>query len=97
MPIANEISVNRKHATPTSHAAVRAPDEPVNLGHPVPPDGELGTIGGRPDTTCGDDTPPTNERRRSRSSAGVLPELVRISVGIEDPEDIIFDLDRALG
>ncbi len=30
-------------------------------------------------------------------AAGVLPELVRISVGIEDPEDIIFDLDRALG
>jgi len=31
------------------------------------------------------------------ASAGVLPELVRLSVGIEDPDDIIFDLDRALG
>ena len=30
-------------------------------------------------------------------AAGVLPELVRLSVGIEDPEDILFDLDRALG
>lgn len=30
-------------------------------------------------------------------AAGVRPELVRISVGIEDPDDIIFDLDRALG
>jgi O-acetylhomoserine (thiol)-lyase len=30
-------------------------------------------------------------------AAGVLPELVRISVGIEDPEDILYDLDRALG
>jgi O-acetylhomoserine (thiol)-lyase len=30
-------------------------------------------------------------------AAGVLPELVRISVGLEDPEDIIYDLDRALG
>jgi O-acetylhomoserine (thiol)-lyase len=30
-------------------------------------------------------------------AAGVLPELVRISVGLEDPEDILFDLDRALG
>ena len=30
-------------------------------------------------------------------AAGVLPELVRISVGIEDVDDIIFDLDRALG
>jgi O-acetylhomoserine (thiol)-lyase len=29
--------------------------------------------------------------------AGVLPGLVRISVGIEDPEDIIADLDQALG
>ena len=28
--------------------------------------------------------------------AGVLPGLVRISVGIEDPEDIIDDLDQAL-
>lgn len=30
------------------------------------------------------------------ADAGVQPGLVRISVGIEDPEDIIFDLDRAL-
>ena len=30
-------------------------------------------------------------------AAGVLPELVRISVGIEDVDDIIYDLDRALG
>jgi O-acetylhomoserine (thiol)-lyase len=28
--------------------------------------------------------------------AGVLPGVVRISVGIEDPEDIVYDLDRAL-
>lgn len=28
--------------------------------------------------------------------AGVLPGVVRISVGIEDPEDIIYDLDQAL-
>ncbi len=28
--------------------------------------------------------------------AGVLPGLVRISVGIEDPEDIVYDLDQAL-
>ncbi|WP_382304124.1 O-acetylhomoserine aminocarboxypropyltransferase/cysteine synthase family protein [Herbiconiux sp. UC225_62] len=27
---------------------------------------------------------------------GVLPGLVRISVGIEDPDDIIYDLDQAL-
>jgi len=28
--------------------------------------------------------------------AGVLPGVVRISVGIEDPEDIVYDLDQAL-
>jgi O-acetylhomoserine (thiol)-lyase len=28
--------------------------------------------------------------------AGVLPGVVRISVGIEDPEDIVDDLDQAL-
>ncbi len=29
-------------------------------------------------------------------NAGVLPGLVRISVGIEDPDDIVYDLDQAL-
>ena len=28
--------------------------------------------------------------------AGVLPGLVRLSVGIEDVEDIIYDIDQAL-
>jgi O-acetylhomoserine (thiol)-lyase len=31
------------------------------------------------------------------AAAGVRPELVRISVGIEDADDVIYDLDRALG
>jgi O-acetylhomoserine (thiol)-lyase len=30
------------------------------------------------------------------AAAGVGPDLVRISVGLEDPEDIMWDLDRAL-
>lgn len=30
------------------------------------------------------------------ADAGVLPGLVRISVGIEDPDDILYDLDQAL-
>ena len=30
-------------------------------------------------------------------SAGVNPEYIRISVGIEDAEDIISDIDQALG
>ncbi len=29
-------------------------------------------------------------------AAGINPELLRLSVGIEDPEDIVADLDRAL-
>jgi O-acetylhomoserine (thiol)-lyase len=31
------------------------------------------------------------------AAAGVPADLVRISVGIEDPEDIMWDLDRAIG
>jgi O-acetylhomoserine (thiol)-lyase len=30
------------------------------------------------------------------TAAGVPPDLVRISVGLEDVEDIIWDLDQAL-
>lgn len=29
-------------------------------------------------------------------AAGVRPDLIRISVGLEDAEDIIWDLDQAL-
>jgi O-acetylhomoserine (thiol)-lyase len=29
-------------------------------------------------------------------AAGVLPGVIRLSVGIEDVEDIIYDLDQAL-
>ena len=29
-------------------------------------------------------------------AAGAAPEVVRISIGIEDPKDIIADLDQAL-
>ena len=29
-------------------------------------------------------------------SAGVLPDLIRLSIGIEDPQDILADLDQAL-
>ena len=30
------------------------------------------------------------------AAAGVPEDLVRISVGLEDPEDILWDLDQAL-
>jgi O-acetylhomoserine (thiol)-lyase len=32
-----------------------------------------------------------------RITAGVTPDLIRLSVGIEDPEDLLADLDQALG
>jgi O-acetylhomoserine (thiol)-lyase len=41
----------------------------------------------------------TTHRRLSdedQLSAGVGPDLVRVSVGIEDLDDIIWDFDRAL-
>jgi cystathionine beta-lyase/cystathionine gamma-synthase len=31
-----------------------------------------------------------------RAAAGVTPGLVRLSVGLEDPADLIEDLDQAL-
>jgi O-acetylhomoserine (thiol)-lyase len=31
-----------------------------------------------------------------QAAAGVTPELVRLSVGLEDLEDLIWDLDQAL-
>jgi O-acetylhomoserine (thiol)-lyase len=35
----------------------------------------------------------TEEQQRA---SGALPEVVRVSIGIEDPDDIIADLDQAL-
>ena len=36
----------------------------------------------------------TPEQQRA---TGTLPELIRLSVGLEDPRDLIEDLDQALG
>lgn len=33
---------------------------------------------------------------KSQATAGVTPDMIRVSIGIEDPEDLIFDLDQAL-
>jgi O-acetylhomoserine (thiol)-lyase len=35
--------------------------------------------------------------RAEQEAAGVTPELVRLSVGVEDLEDLTWDLDQALG
>ena len=32
-----------------------------------------------------------------QAAAGISPDLVRLSVGLEDLDDIIWDLDQALG
>ena len=37
--------------------------------------------------------PPSDE---ALVACGVSPDLIRISVGIEDVDDILFDLDQAL-
>ncbi len=29
-------------------------------------------------------------------AAGVLPEMIRLSIGLEDAEDLLWDLDQAL-
>ena len=42
------------------------------------------------------DHPSADDSRRSSCSAGVRPETIRLSVGIEHVEDIIADLDQAL-
>ena len=36
------------------------------------------------------------ETREERYRLGIIDELVRLSVGLEDPADIIADLERGL-
>ncbi len=43
-----------------------------------------------------DDAPPPR-RRGLLAASGVTEDMVRISVGIETLEDVLWDLDRALG
>src|SRR5262249_46062766 len=35
--------------------------------------------------------------QEERSRLGITPALIRVSVGIEDPDDLIADLNQALG
>jgi O-acetylhomoserine (thiol)-lyase len=32
-----------------------------------------------------------------QAESGVTPDFIRLSIGIEDPEDILADIDQALG
>jgi O-acetylhomoserine (thiol)-lyase len=34
--------------------------------------------------------------KEEQLAAGVTPDQIRLSVGIEDPNDLIYDLDQAL-
>jgi O-acetylhomoserine/O-acetylserine sulfhydrylase-like pyridoxal-dependent enzyme len=57
--------------------------------------------GGAPDPETGLQAVPIYQTTSSvfeatADASGVLPDLVRISVGLEDADDIIWDLDRAL-
>ena len=44
----------------------------------------------------GQHDPPADERRRPRRRPGIGPEMIRISVGLETIEDVLWDLDQAL-
>jgi cystathionine beta-lyase/cystathionine gamma-synthase len=35
-------------------------------------------------------------KREEREAVGIFDGLIRLSVGLEDPEDLIADLDQAL-
>jgi O-acetylhomoserine (thiol)-lyase len=35
-------------------------------------------------------------REEEQRAAGVLPEMIRLSIGLEDAEDLLWDLDQAL-
>ena len=50
------------------------------------------TLASHPAAMTHSDIPP-EERLR----LGITPALIRISVGIEDPDDLIADLNQALG
>ena len=40
--------------------------------------------------------PPPDDRRAELEAAGVAPDMVRFSVGIENVDDIIADINQAL-
>ncbi|MFO7291689.1 MAG: O-acetylhomoserine aminocarboxypropyltransferase/cysteine synthase family protein [Actinomycetes bacterium] len=54
--------------------------------------GDAKTLVIHPASTTHQQVPP-----EEREAAGVTDDMIRISVGLEDPEDIVADLDRALG
>ena len=57
----------------------------------VPSFGTSRTIATHPVTHTHDRMTP-----QERQAAGIYDGLIRLSVGLEDPDDIIFDLEQAL-
>ena len=50
------------------------------------------SLASHPASMTHSDIPPEEQVR-----LGITPALIRLSVGIENPEDLIADLDQALG
>ncbi len=65
--------------------------ESVELASHLANVGDAKTLVIHPASTTHQQVPP-----ESRVASGVSDDMVRISVGLEDPDDILWDLDRAL-
>jgi cystathionine gamma-synthase len=63
----------------------------LKLAHKAANLGQVDTIVGPPATTSHVECTP-----EERAAAGISETLIRLSVGIEDPEDLINDLKQAL-
>jgi len=74
------------------HAVARALIDRVKLFSLLANVGDAKSLIIHPASTTHEQLSPEQQR-----ATGVTPELVRLSVGIEDPDDLIADLDQALG
>ena len=74
------------------HAVARALIDRVKLFSLLANVGDAKSLIIHPASTTHEQLSPDQQR-----ATGVTPELVRLSVGIEDPRDLIADLDQALG
>jgi O-acetylhomoserine (thiol)-lyase len=74
------------------HAVARALIDRVKLFSLLANVGDAKSLIIHPASTTHEQLSPEQQR-----ATGVTPELVRLSLGIEDPRDLIADLDQALG
>ena len=74
------------------HAAARAVIDRVKLFSLLANVGDAKSLIIHPASTTHEQLTPEQQR-----ATGTVPELVRLSVGLEDPRDLIADLDQALG